>query len=89
MATEAQLMTKLAAIYTNTSAAETIGTVPGLELTKRAASVFMTDITGKVPIGEVKYLEWFTYRLGTGDEAIYLTKVSQVELVDDILAKAT
>jgi hypothetical protein len=91
MATEAQVMTKLTAIYfVVSSTIETIGTIPDLFLTKRTIKVFKTDTEGKVPIGDIKYLEWYTYKLGVaGEESVFLTKKSEIDVVDDILARVT
>lgn len=87
--TEAQALIKLRGVYSLVSNPVTVSEDTDLQITKRSLKVVIADNTGTAPVADIKFLEWYAYKLGLAQEAVYLTKTSGVELVDDILSKVT
>lgn len=85
--TETTALTQLRNIYSLVSNPVTIGEEADLLVTKRMVKVVLTDKTGKAPVADIKYLEWYTYKMGLAQEAVYLTRKAETDLVADIQEK--
>jgi len=85
--TEAEVMIQLRSIYALVTDPVTIGQESGMPVTKRMVKVVTVDTAGKIPVADIKYLEWYSYNLGVAGEAVYLTQKSNVDLIEDIQNK--
>jgi hypothetical protein len=84
---ESEFLEKLSSITVIAPNAKSVNVDTETALDKRSIKILLIDESGSVPVGDVKYIEYYIHNQGTEKEAIYLVKPQSVEASDDVLAK--